>query len=369
MSGTAVAPRATDRCARRALAALALTAIAAAGSAHELGNARADLRLEAQAWSFETTIDPEAVLARLDLAAGRTPASALPEHELHRHVAERLSELAGTFSVAIDGRPQNVTIEYRRLAAPGGAEGTVRFGGPLPAEAEALRLGWNLPYTAWAVTVHRVGTTTPETVWVEPGAVSPPIEVTPPAGSRMRVIRTYLELGFLHIVPRGLDHILFVLGIFLFATTLRPVLVQVTAFTLAHSITLALAIYGVAALPSSVVEPLIALSIVYVAVENALRPRLTHGRVALVFGFGLLHGLGFAGVLGELGLPRSDFLPALLAFNVGVEVGQLTVILVAFLAVAWWAREAPWYRARVVVPASLVIAAVGLYWTVERIGS
>ncbi|MFN7967580.1 MAG: HupE/UreJ family protein, partial [Acidobacteriota bacterium] len=85
------------------------------------------------------------------------------------------------------------------------------------------------------------------------------------------------------------------------------------------------------------------------------------------FTFGLLHGLGFAGVLTELGLPRGQFVPALLSFNVGVEFGQLTVLLAAFVAVGAWAGSKPWYRARVTVPASLAIAAIGLFWAVQRV--
>jgi hypothetical protein len=116
-----------------------------------------------------------------------------------------------------------------------------------------------------------------------------------------------------------------------------------------------------------VVEPLIALSIVYVAVENMVVSELKPWRVWVVFGFGLLHGLGFAGVLTELGLPAGEFLPALIAFNVGVELGQLSVITLAFLCVGLWFRQRPWYRTRIVMPASLLIAATGGYWTIERI--
>jgi hydrogenase/urease accessory protein HupE len=178
----------------------------------------------------------------------------------------------------------------------------------------------------------------------------------------------YLALGFTHILPYGLDHILFVLGLFLLSARLRPLLIQVTAFTVAHSITLALTIYGVFALPSSVVEPLIAASIVYVGIENIFTSKLQAWRPFVVFGFGLLHGMGFAGVLSEIGLPRSESLTALVAFNVGVELGQLAVIALAFLAAGLWGRDAGWYRGRVVMPASLAIAAAGLYWTVERLG-
>jgi hypothetical protein len=207
------------------------------------------------------------------------------------------------------------------------------------------------------------------TQWVESGKVSEPFvldrAVVPL--SRWTIMRLYLSLGFTHILPRGLDHVLFVLGIFLLAVQLRPVLWQVSAFTVAHTITLALTVYGVVSLPPRVVEPLIALSIVYVAIENVFTSKLHAWRPLIVFCFGLLHGMGFAGVLTDIGLPRSEFVPALLSFNAGVECGQLTVIAVAFLLVGLPFRKKPWYRQRIVVPGSLLIAAVGLFWFVQRV--
>ena len=183
----------------------------------------------------------------------------------------------------------------------------------------------------------------------------------------LRFLQTfrYLILGFEHIIPEGLDHVLFVLGLFLLSTRLKPLLWQVTAFTIAHSVTLALAIYGLVDLPSNIVEPLIALSIAYVAVENIVTTELKPWRPIVVFLFGLLHGMGFAGVLRELGLPREDFAEALVLFNVGVELGQLSVIALAFLAVGWF-RHRPWYRKAIVIPASILIALIGLYWAVSR---
>jgi hypothetical protein len=176
----------------------------------------------------------------------------------------------------------------------------------------------------------------------------------------------YAVLGFEHILPYGQDHILFVLGLFLLSPQLKPLLWQVTAFTVAHSITLILSSYTVVSLSPSIVEPLIALSIVFVAIENVLTPKLHAWRPIIVFLFGLLHGLGFAGVLAETGLPQNDFLTALVAFNVGVEGGQLAVIALAFLAVGWF-RDCSWYRPCIAIPLSLAIAARGLYWTIERI--
>ncbi len=187
----------------------------------------------------------------------------------------------------------------------------------------------------------------------------------PPFRGRLAVATQYVKLGFEHILPKGLDHILFVLSLFLLSTRLGPLLWQVTAFTMAHSITLALAMFDVVALPGSVVEPLIALSIAVVAVENVLTTRLKPWRPFVVFAFGLLHGLGFAGVLSELGLPRERYATALISFNVGVELGQMAVIFMA-LAVTAAFRGKKWYRSWVVVPASVAIGVMGLFWTVQR---
>ena len=167
-------------------------------------------------------------------------------------------------------------------------------------------------------------------------------------------------------MPKGLDHILFIIGLFLLSPRLKPLLWQVTTFTLAHSLTLALSMLGVLKLPSSIVEPLIARSIVYVAVENMMTDRLQRWRPAVIFAFGLLHGLGFAGVLSEIGLSTADFAAGLIAFNVGVELGQLAVVAACFLTVGLF-RGAPFYRAAITVPASLVIAVVGAYWFIERV--
>lgn len=209
----------------------------------------------------------------------------------------------------------------------------------------------------------------PTTEWLEGGEPSTPYSLTspPPRVDRAAIAWQYLGLGFSHIVPHGLDHMLFVIGIFLFSSRLRSVLWQVSAFTVAHSLTLGLSIYGLIAVPPSVVEPLIAVSIAYIATENLVLSELKPWRIALVFAFGLLHGMGFAGALQELGLPRSEFLTALLTFNIGVEAGQLAVIGVAFLLVGWQCRHRAWYRHRIVMPASVLIGCVALYWTIERL--
>ena len=212
---------------------------------------------------------------------------------------------------------------------------------------------------------------------LERGARSDPFDLaeqaTPPTA--IATARQYARLGFVHIVPQGLDHILFVLGLFLLSSRLGLLFWQVTAFTLAHALTLTLGALDVVTLSPRVVEPLIALSIAWIGIENILaagRPGVRSERRAfgwrpgIVFLFGLLHGLGFARVLTDLGLPESERLLALVTFNAGIELGQIAVIVGALVTLGWF-RYRPWYRPTIVVPASGAIAIVGLIWTVQRV--
>lgn len=187
--------------------------------------------------------------------------------------------------------------------------------------------------------------------------------------SKWDTFKNYIKVGFVHIIPKGLDHILFVVGLFLLSAQLRPLLIQVTTFTLAHSVTLALGIFGIITLTDGAlkwVEALIAASIVYVCIENIYSQKLSRWRPLIIFGFGLLHGLGFASVLGDVGLSQGSFVTGLIGFNVGVEVGQLAVIAVCFLAVGLWFRNKPWYRKVITIPTSIVIALIAIYWVLER---
>jgi hypothetical protein len=186
----------------------------------------------------------------------------------------------------------------------------------------------------------------------------------------LAVFLRFVVEGFDHIVPKGLDHILFVISLFLFSQAWRPLLSQIASFTLAHTVTLGLATLGVINIQPTqmwLVESLIAISIVYVAVENIFRPMLGWRRIVIVFGFGLLHGLGFASVLSDLGLAKGQFLLSLIAFNVGVEFGQLAVVASALIILTLPFGRSPEYYRLVVIPGSVVIAVIGLWWAIERI--
>jgi len=352
--------------------------------AHEIRPAIASASFDnAGRYEIEVSLNLEAVLA------GVSPAHADSNESPNARAYDRLrslapDELRERFQEFAPDYLAGIVIEFdgRRVAPALLAIEVPAVGDPRVARLSRVRLGGAVPYGArefrWAYaaqfgnSILRLPGATPGEVaalWLSDGARSDRyvLGVGVQPMSRLEVFRQYTALGFTHILPRGLDHILFVLGLFLLANRFKPLLWQVTAFTVAHSITLGLTIYGVFSLSSAIVEPLIAASIVYVALENLLTSRLHLWRVFIVFGFGLLHGMGFAGVLQEVGLPRAQFLAGLISFNIGVELGQLAVILLAFVAVGAWFRDRPWYRARIVLPVSALIALVGLYWTVERI--
>lgn len=340
-------------------------------------------------------INLEAFLAGIDLDAVENTdndAQAADYDALRALPADQIAARAGEIVSAWNAHPlveagAAVVLAQTALSIPEDVDAELprvsdlTLTAQLPAEARSIQINW--PTGAGALVVRQQGVEAPYTGYLDGGQSSPPIALAGgDAQNPMAAFASYIPVGFDHILPKGLDHILFVLGLFFLSTRWAPLLWQISAFTLAHTVTLALGALGWVSIPGSIVEPLIAASIVYVAVENLFQRGLTRWRPFIIFGFGLLHGLGFASVLGEFGLPEDQFIPALVGFNVGVEVGQLTVIAIAALVLLGCTRlarrsdlsevERPvgtyavMFRA-VSIPASLIIAVVGAYWCVERV--
>ena len=186
-------------------------------------------------------------------------------------------------------------------------------------------------------------------------------------------LRLYVTIGIGHILPGGADHMLFVLAVFLASVRVKALVWQISAFTVAHTVTLGLAATGFITPSASVVEPLIAFTIAFVAIENLVLPDMPSWRPLVVFLFGLVHGMGFAGFFGDLGLPREQFLGGLAWTNIGVEIGQLSVIIVAAvlgLGIRRALRDlagSARYRSWIVRPASALIGLTGLWWGVTRL--
>ncbi|EPX83624.1 HupE/UreJ family protein [Salipiger mucosus] len=361
-----------------ALVLFCLSAIAA--SAHEVRPAVADLTTGEGRVEIALSFTAEPIVAGADLEGvedtNDTARSedvdalrALPPETMAERLRDHLPEILAAMNVQADGTPVSLGAAEIEVAPVGNTElprdTWLVLEGALPDGASTVEVTW--PASFGTLILRQQGVEEPYTGYLE-GQSSGPI---PLAGggqlSGWQAFGAYIPVGFEHIVPLGLDHILFVLGLFFFSLHIKPLLFQVSAFTAAHTVTLALGALHIVRLPASIVEPIIAASIVFIAVENIVSRGMSPWRPAVVFVFGLLHGLGFAGVLEEFGLPQGGFVPALLGFNVGVELGQLFVIAVAFLAVGYWFGRKPWYRARIAVPASVAIAAVGSYWFVERV--
>jgi hypothetical protein len=183
----------------------------------------------------------------------------------------------------------------------------------------------------------------------------------------IEIVKQYFLIGFTHVIPWGFDHILFIVSIFLLNSTLKSVIIQSSVFTIAHSLTLAITAADYFAADTRIIEPLIALSILFTSIENILHSKTTPYRLLIIFIFGLIHGMGFARALQEIGIPPNNFSSALLFFNLGVEFGQITVIFLAYILLSKWFSSKAWYNERIVFPISSVIACFSIYWIIERL--
>ena len=186
--------------------------------------------------------------------------------------------------------------------------------------------------------------------------------------NRLNSFIKFFVLGVQHIIPKGLDHILFIFGLFLFSSSLKKLITQITIFTIAHSITLIFVSLSLMKINPQIVEPIIALSIVYVGIENIFKNYVKeYLRYVVILFFGLLHGLGFALVLSDIGYRSTDLFINLISFNIGIEVAQISIVLVLYLLVALNFAKNKNYRMFFQVPSSILISSIGLYWFFERI--
>ena len=302
----------------------------------------------------------------------------LPADELQEKFKPFYKTFESKVQLLFDNQPTTLKITGVDIPVPGYTKvprnSVIYLEGNIPRNAKVLHWYYPAAFGDNAVRVRQVDEANEkwhwsEWQWIRSDKTSEAFTLTEVFTKRstFSVIYEYIVAGFEHILPMGVDHILFIIGIFLLSTRMRPLLWQVTMFTVAHTITLGLSMNGVINLPANIVEPLIALSIAYIGFENIWHKSLHNSRLVLVFAFGLLHGLGFASVLQEFGMPDDAFITALISFNIGVEIGQLAIILLGFLTVGFWFRNRDWYRNVVIVPASALIALTGLYWTYDRV--
>jgi hydrogenase/urease accessory protein HupE len=308
--------------------------------------------------------DAGPLLATLDALSDTSRAGTDGDGEPEERVTAYAPLIRSLSFLTADGAP--LPLLAGKVARSPEGQVTLTLTADVPRHVRDLRWQSRLIYGTYPLSVSHGADPVEAVTWLRGGEVSAPIPMEGSTATSASFL-DYTRLGFTHILPKGLDHILFVLGLFLLSPRLRPLLAQVSVFTVAHSISLALGILGVITLPPSIVEPLIALSIVYVGIEKLFRSALNPARLWLIGGFGLLHGLGFAGVLAEIALPPDQWLMALAGFNLGVEFGQLAVIALASGAVLAWTRWITESDRVLRLPASAGIAVMGVIWLVARL--
>ncbi|HEY0946793.1 MAG TPA: HupE/UreJ family protein [Opitutaceae bacterium] len=373
---------------RLALAVWLAVVLGAAGAwAHNPMASWAVARLTPDSIELDVELSLEAAMALLGTPMGTAPAPADATSLLGPLKKE--ADAGGVYRVRAAGRPLAATSTIVELREEDGVGFKFRYR-PAAESAvlfDAAFLAQLKPEHRSAFTVLGSGETvlqstvlaqaSPTIEYKSPsGAPGPNDTPTQPATAETEVrdageppshFQIFLKLGIEHILL-GYDHLLFLGGLLLACRRLKTMAAIITCFTVAHSITLALAALDVATLPSRIVEPLIAASIVFVGVENILRRNEEpKGRWVLTFVFGLVHGFGFASVLREIGFGTAgEVIVPLFAFNLGVELGQLAVMLVA-VAFLWPFRERPAF-ARYARPAlSVIVAAAGAVWLTQRL--
>ena len=360
-----------------------------AASAHELRPAIIDVGVldgASDQLTIDLTFSGEAFLANIDLSnlsdtddsanAGVYDAlRALPHQVLADRIESSFATLAKTFIIMAAGRPLPVelaTIDVANEADPELARDTkLRLRSPLPGAGEAISIQWQPAMGALLIRQMGAGSNPEYSDYLPSGGTSQAFTLDRASDVALTsVITKYIHSGIIHIVPAGLDHILFVIGLLAYGLSGRGLIFQVSLFTVAHTITLASASLKLIAVPGSIVEPLIALSIAWIGIENIITKsvRVAVSRSAVVFAFGLLHGLGFASVLADFGLPQSAFIIGLLSFNLGVEIGQLIIVIPIFFILRALKLSKPQFRRVFQIPVSALISAIGIFWFFERLG-
>jgi hydrogenase/urease accessory protein HupE len=330
-------------------------------SAHQVGISRGEYRLEGHSLRAELVFARQEMLGLVPSLDGNKDGTlATTELEAGREAIQTL--LRSGVSVRADGGPCAGELLGTRLVEEDGVALETRFTCEHAASRASVELALlqELPHGHRHLAHVPASNGSGDAVLLR-GASTLEVGASAARGS---VVGSLLWMGVTHILS-GIDHLVFLFGLILVGGRLRGLLKTITAFTVAHSITIALAVLGIWAPSPSFVEPAIALSVAYVGCENFFVKNADR-RWLITFPFGLVHGFGFAGALGELAVPRGQLIPALVSFNLGVEAGQLAVLAVV-LPLLLWARQRDWFLTYGVRALSAVVVLLGAGWFTLRV--
>ena len=353
---------------------------------HEIKPSIADFSINESSLTFEIRLNAELILSGIDASDIQNTDNSnlsfkyddlrkLPNNDLKENIMSNWDNISQNIYIKLDGDVQELNLLSIEIINQRNYEVTrdtiINFHIPLDKKNTSFSFSMSKKFGSIILREQNLNKNIDQlyTNYLNSGDASDLINLNHTVAlTKINSFIKYLFLGIQHIIPKGLDHILFIIGLFLFSNLIRPLLLQVTMFTIAHTITLVIASLSLINVNASIVEPLIALSIVYIGVENIFKKYSnTKIRYYVIFLFGLLHGLGFALVLKDVGLDYSNLLINLVSFNIGVEIAQIFILFLLYLTIGLFFSKKKYYKLIFQIPLSLFISLIAIYWFVERI--
>ena len=353
---------------------------------HEIKPSIADFSINESSLTFEIRLNAELILSGIDASDIQNTDNSnlsykyddlrkLPDNDLKENIMSNWDNISQNIYIKLDGDVQELNLLSIEIINQRNYEVTrdtiINFHIPLDKKNTSFSFSMSKKFGSIILREQNLYKNVDQlyTNYLNSGDASDLINLNHTVAlTKINSFIKYLFLGIQHIIPKGLDHILFIIGLFLFSNLIRPLLLQVTMFTIAHTITLVIASLSLINVNASIVEPLIALSIVYIGVENIFKKYSnTKIRYYVIFLFGLLHGLGFALVLKDVGLDYSNLLINLVSFNIGVEIAQIFILFLLYLTIGLFFSKKKYYKIIFQIPLSLFISLIAIYWFVERI--
>ena len=353
---------------------------------HEIKPSIADFSINESSLTFEIRLNAELILSGIDASDIQNTDNSnlsykyddlrkLPDNDLKENIMSNWDNISQNIYIKLDGDVQKLNLLSIEIINQRNYEVTrdtiINFHIPLDKKNTSFSFSMSKKFGSIILREQNLNKNVDQlyTNYLNSGDASDLINLNHTVAlTKINSFIKYLFLGIEHIIPKGLDHMLFIIGLFLFSNLIRPLLLQVTMFTIAHTITLVIASLSLINVNGSIVEPLIALSIVYIGVENIFKKYSnTKIRYYVIFLFGLLHGLGFALVLKDVGLDYSNLLINLVSFNIGVEIAQIFILFLLYLTIGLFFSKKKYYKIIFQIPLSLFISLIAIYWFVERI--
>ena len=353
---------------------------------HEIKPSIADFSINESSLTFEIRLNAELILSGIDASDIQNTDNSnlsykyddlrkLPDNDLKENIMSNWDNISQNIYIKLDGDVQELNLLSIEIINQRNYEVTrdtiINFHIPLDKKNTSFSFSMSKKFGSIILREQNLYKNVDQlyTNYLNSGDASDLINLNHTVAlTKINSFIKYLFLGIEHIIPKGLDHMLFIIGLFLFSNLIRPLLLQVTMFTIAHTITLVIASLSLINVNGSIVEPLIALSIVYIGVENIFKKYSnTKIRYYVIFLFGLLHGLGFALVLKDVGLDYSNLLMNLVSFNIGVEIAQIFILFLLYLTIGLFFSKKKYYKIIFQIPLSLFISLIAIYWFVERI--